>query len=75
MTAVGNGREVAGVFLRGGVVAFGGPAAHVAMMRDELVRRRGCRGFILPPVTCAGTASGLGPSSPPWCWSAATTTG
>lgn len=33
--------EVAGVFLRLGVVAFGGPAAHVAMMRQELVRRRG----------------------------------
>lgn len=37
----GGMREIAGVFLRLGTVAFGGPAAHVAMMRDELVRRRG----------------------------------
>ncbi len=29
------------MFLRLGVVAFGGPAAHTAMMRDEVVRRRG----------------------------------
>jgi chromate transporter len=33
-------REVAGVFLKLGVIGFGGPAAHVAMMRDEVVRRR-----------------------------------
>jgi chromate transporter len=37
----GTAREVAWVFLRLGVVAFGGPAAHTAMMREELVRRRG----------------------------------
>ena len=33
-------RELAGVFLRLGATAFGGPAAHVAMMQDEVVRRR-----------------------------------
>jgi chromate transporter len=32
--------EVALVFLRLGVTAFGGPAAHVALMEDEFVRRR-----------------------------------
>ncbi len=33
-------REVAALFLRLGFTAFGGPAAHIAMMRDEVVRRR-----------------------------------
>jgi chromate transporter len=32
---------VALVFLRLGLTAFGGPAAHVALMEDEFVRRRG----------------------------------
>ena len=32
--------EVAWVFLKLGLVAFGGPAAHVALMRRELVERR-----------------------------------
>lgn len=32
--------EVAALFLRLGCTAFGGPAAHIALMRDEVVRRR-----------------------------------
>ncbi|MHB8681702.1 MAG: chromate efflux transporter [Acidimicrobiales bacterium] len=44
--AAGAGRarsplaEVASVFLKIGTIAFGGPAVHVAMMRDETVVRR-----------------------------------
>ena len=34
-------RELAAVFLRLGTTAFGGPAAHIAMMEEEVVRRRG----------------------------------
>jgi chromate transporter len=33
-------RELARFFLRLGTTAFGGPAAHIAIMEDELVRRR-----------------------------------
>ena len=40
MTTHGTLRELAGLFLRLGVTAFGGPAAHIAMMRDEVVERR-----------------------------------
>jgi chromate transporter len=34
-------REIARVFLKLGLIGFGGPAAHVALMEDEVVRRRG----------------------------------
>ena len=33
-------RDLALLFLRLGTTAFGGPAAHIAMMEDEVVRRR-----------------------------------
>ncbi|NTX34041.1 chromate efflux transporter [Myxococcus sp. CA051A] len=33
-------RELALLFLRLGTTAFGGPAAHIALMEDEVVRRR-----------------------------------
>src|SRR6202142_2000971 len=37
----GTLREIAKEFLRLGFVAYGGPAAHIAMMEERFVRRRG----------------------------------
>src|SRR5690606_32631747 len=36
----GTIQEIATLFLRLGFTAFGGPAAHIAMFRDEAVARR-----------------------------------
>jgi chromate transporter len=36
----GSLREVAALFLKLGFIAFGGPAAHIGLMREEVVRRR-----------------------------------
>ncbi|MDE2992613.1 MAG: chromate transporter, partial [Chloroflexota bacterium] len=36
----GSLAEVAGLFFKLGVIGFGGPTAHIALMEDEAVRRR-----------------------------------
>ncbi len=40
-TSLGELARLGGIFLRLGVISFGGPAGHIAIMEDELVRRRG----------------------------------
>jgi len=40
----GRLKEAAVLFARLGLVSFGGPAAHIALMRDEVVRRRNWMG-------------------------------
>lgn len=40
MAEKGKLTEVAAVFLKLGCIAFGGPAAHVAMMEEEVVKKR-----------------------------------
>jgi chromate transporter len=32
--------DIAKLFLKLGVIGFGGPAAHIAMMQEEVVRKR-----------------------------------
>ncbi|MBV9948666.1 MAG: chromate transporter, partial [Myxococcales bacterium] len=53
-------RELAVTFLRLGVTAFGGPAAHIALMEDEFVRRRGWLSHqeFLDRVSAAGLIPG-----------------
>ncbi|MFN8254947.1 MAG: chromate efflux transporter [Bacteroidales bacterium] len=40
MNRKGDLKEVAKLFLRLGIISFGGPAAHIAMMRHEVVEKR-----------------------------------
>jgi chromate transport protein ChrA len=48
-----NLAEVFRLFLRQGVTAFGGPAAHIAMMHDETLKRRNWLSGLLNGVNVA----------------------
>ena len=41
MTQTSRLRELAAIFLKLGAISFGGPVAHIALMEDEFVSRRG----------------------------------
>ena len=49
--------EIARQFLRLGFVAYGGPAAHIALMEEEFVRRRAW--ITREPFFDMGSAEGL----------------
>jgi len=57
--------DIAVLFLRLGTTAFGGPAAHIAMMDDEVVRRDSDHAREIPRLL---SASNLipGPTRPRW---------
>jgi len=40
MSEKSNLKEIAGLFFKLGLIAFGGPAAHIAMMEEEVVKKR-----------------------------------
>ncbi len=71
-------RELAVLFLKLGTVGFGGPAAHVAMMEEEVVRRRGWMTrerfldlwgatFLIPGPNSTEMAIHIGHERAGWC--------